>query len=59
MRDHLKVCATWKGERILMYLLPSTEEIWHTRKQVTPDSVCTTLYIPLPTLIRGITLAEV
>lgn len=51
--------GTWKGERILMYLLPSKEEIWQTRKQVTPDSRCTTLYIPLPTLIRGITLAEV
>lgn len=26
---------------------------------MTPESWCTTLYIPLPTLIRGITLAEV
>lgn len=42
-----------------MYLLPSTEEIWHTRKKVTPECLCITLYIPLPTLIKGITLAEV
>lgn len=33
--------------------------MWQTRKRVTPESLCITLYIPQPTLISGMTLAEV